>query len=169
MTTSQTPDWNAVFRPPTSLSVHNSTYPFIDPAKYRGKLDGKTAIVTGAGQGIGKEIARSLAAAGANVVLVGRRPHLISDVASEINTAQFGRALAVPCDVTDMQAIKRVIAETIQHFGAIDILVNNASQQIMCHEIKDIDVGRLLNLHCLSNSRHSPRMSKIHSRPISFR
>jgi 7-alpha-hydroxysteroid dehydrogenase len=89
------------------------------------RLDGKVAIVTGAGKGIGAEIARVLAEAGADVVVAARTQEDIDATVASIE--QVGRkGLAVPCDVTKSEDLEVLVARTLQHFGRIDILVNNA-------------------------------------------
>lgn len=90
------------------------------------KLQGQVAIITGAGRGIGAATARLLARAGASVVLVARGSEEIDVVATEI-TAEGGTAIAVPADVSDAQAVEEVVESTIEQFGRVDILVNNAA------------------------------------------
>jgi NAD(P)-dependent dehydrogenase (short-subunit alcohol dehydrogenase family) len=85
------------------------------------RLDGKTALVTGAGRGIGRAVALALAAAGAELVLVSRTASQLEEVAGEI-AQQGGRARPLPLDVTDSAAVRDAIAA----LGRLDILVNNA-------------------------------------------
>lgn len=89
------------------------------------QLEGKVAIITGAGRGIGKEIALEFAKQGASVVLTARTEAQIREVAEEIRKTN-GTALAVPCDVSKPEDVERVVQKTLQEFEKIDILVNNA-------------------------------------------
>ncbi|MBL0140527.1 MAG: NAD(P)-dependent oxidoreductase [Betaproteobacteria bacterium] len=96
-------------------------------------LAGKTVFITGASRGIGREIALRAARDGANVAIAAKsaEPHpklrgTIHTVAAEVEAAG-GKALAIALDVRDDSAIAAAVAATIQAFGALDILVNNAS------------------------------------------
>lgn len=88
-------------------------------------LTGKVALVTGAGRGIGRAIAMTLAAEGARVVVNDYYQERADAVAKEI-TAAGGAALGVQADVTDFQAVRAMMERAVQHFGALHILVNNA-------------------------------------------
>lgn len=90
-----------------------------------GQLDGKTAIVTGGGTGIGRAVAVALAAEGTAVAVIGRRPEPLEDAVAAI-TAAGGKALALPADVTDEGQIASVFAQVGERLGPVDILVNNA-------------------------------------------
>jgi len=90
-----------------------------------GQMDGMTAIVTGAGRGIGKAIARVYAAEGAQVAVVSRTPATVESVASEIRDAG-GEAIGIVCDVGDKTQVQAAVEQTLDRYGSIDVLVNNA-------------------------------------------
>ena len=90
------------------------------------KLEGKVAIVTGSGRGIGRAIAETFAREGAKVVVSARTEDEIEDVARRIGE-QGGEAIAVPTDITREQDVERLVNRTIGAFGQVDILVNNAA------------------------------------------
>lgn len=90
------------------------------------RLDGQTAIVTGAGRGIGRAIAKELAATGANVVInYVKNANAAQELAAELE--EFGpKVLVVQADVSDYEQAGKLVKQTVQAFGQIDILVNNA-------------------------------------------
>ncbi len=92
---------------------------------YRGEFRGATAVITGAGQGIGAAIARGLAAAGAHVVLNGRRGEALEAMCDEIR-ALGGSADCLAGDVTDPEHLKLLMAQAAGARGRFEILVNNA-------------------------------------------
>jgi NAD(P)-dependent dehydrogenase (short-subunit alcohol dehydrogenase family) len=88
-------------------------------------LNGKVAIVTGASRGIGAAVARAFAESGAAVALAARTAGALESVAQGI-VARGGQAVAVPTDVTDAEAVERLVDATIERFGRLDVAVNNA-------------------------------------------
>jgi NAD(P)-dependent dehydrogenase (short-subunit alcohol dehydrogenase family) len=93
----------------------------IDPS-----LRGKVAIVTGASRGIGAATARAFADAGAAVALAARSEHERTELAAAIDAAG-GRAIAVPTDVGDADAVRQLVERTVQTFGRLDLAFNNAA------------------------------------------
>jgi NAD(P)-dependent dehydrogenase (short-subunit alcohol dehydrogenase family) len=92
----------------------------------RFRLDGKTAIVTGAGPGIGAHVAWAYGVCGANVVVAARNAERNQALADQINAAG-GKALAVQCDVGVKEDVERLVHEAQSNFGTVDILFNNAT------------------------------------------
>jgi NAD(P)-dependent dehydrogenase (short-subunit alcohol dehydrogenase family) len=106
----------------------------------RDLLAGKTAIVTGGGRGIGRATALALARAGANVVVAARTARQVEAAAAEIE--DLGRqALAVTVDVSDPEAVDRMVDAAVQAFDKVDILVNNAGIIKPIDWVVETDVG----------------------------
>lgn len=105
-------------------------------------IEGKVAIVTGAGQGVGQGIAIALAKAGAHVMLAGKTGSKLEATQTLIETAG-GKAAWVIADVASPQVAAAIIDATLATFGSIDILVNNAQQAVLA-PILDIDEDALM-------------------------
>jgi NAD(P)-dependent dehydrogenase (short-subunit alcohol dehydrogenase family) len=99
---------------------------------------GKVAIVTGGGTGIGKAAALALLGDGWRVAIAGRRREPLDQVVAEANAA--GRALAVPSDVTDPGAVEALFAATVQAWGRVDLLFNNAGMGLGAAALEDIAI-----------------------------
>ena len=100
-----------------------------DPDKLRRTVAGKTVLVTGASYGIGEATARSLAAAGATVLVVARSEDRLCDLTASIN-AGGGRAVAYPTDLTDESAVSTLTKQITEEHGPLDIVVSNAGKSL---------------------------------------
>lgn len=94
-------------------------------------VEGKTVVITGSSQGIGKVTAERFVADGANVVVSSRSQEKIDDVVAGIEGP--GEALAVECDVRERDAVEALIGATVEEFGGVDVLVNNAGASFMAN------------------------------------
>lgn len=88
-------------------------------------LNGKVAIVTGASRGLGQAMALGLAQAGAKVIVVGSRLENLQETIAQLQTLNAS-TLALACDQRDPEQIKRVLEDSVNHFGRVDVLINNA-------------------------------------------
>jgi len=104
------------------------------------RLDGKVAIITGAGRGIGESIARTFAKAGAKVVLAARKPDALVEVAKSIEEAG-GQALARATHMGKPEDIDALVQAAIERFGQVDVLVNNAATNPYFGPMLDIEWG----------------------------
>ncbi|WP_077305024.1 SDR family NAD(P)-dependent oxidoreductase [Terribacillus halophilus] len=93
-------------------------------------LTGKAAIVTGAGRGIGRTLAEGLANAGADVALVARTEKEVTEAADKIAATTGRSTLALVCDVTDSESVQNTVKKVYEHFGHLDILINNAGTSV---------------------------------------
>lgn len=114
-------------------------------------LQGKTALVTGGGRGLGKTIALSLAEAGANVSVVSRTEEELIEVANEINKFSV-KSYYKSLDITDKDSIKNYVEELVSEEGKIDILVNAAggNNRVPLLEVNDADWEFIMDLNLKS-------------------
>jgi NAD(P)-dependent dehydrogenase (short-subunit alcohol dehydrogenase family) len=115
----------------------------------RFRLDGRRALVTGGGRGLGRVIAQALAEAGAEVALASRTLATCEAAAREIQSATGRRALAFAADVAMDADVRRLVAEVEKGLGAIDILVNNAGVNIRgaSEEMKEADWDTVIDVN----------------------
>lgn len=119
------------------------------------RLAGKTAIITGAGSGIGEVTAKLFAKEGAAVVLLGRNADKLNRVASEIKKA--GKtALSIRADITKENEVQAAVEQTLGQFGRIDVLANNAAMindPVQFHEMSDRSVQELVDTNLIGAFR----------------
>ncbi|MEV0275757.1 glucose 1-dehydrogenase [Streptomyces sp. NPDC050610] len=101
------------------------------------RFTGKTVLVTGGGTGIGRGIALAFAREGANVVVSGRRAEPLKETVALIEAAG-GAGAAVTADVTDSRSVERLVEETVDRFGSLDVAVNNAGLFVPSAPVADI-------------------------------
>ena len=102
------------------------------------RIKGKTAIVTGAANGIGAEISRTYAREGAHVVLADLAVEKAAQIAEEITGETGIRAIAVKCDVARKEEVQAVVDACLAEFGTVDIIVNNAGITLPACPVEDI-------------------------------
>jgi NAD(P)-dependent dehydrogenase (short-subunit alcohol dehydrogenase family) len=113
------------------------------------RLAGKVALVTGGSAGIGEAIAKTFAREGARVVVTGRRQEELDRVVKDIDH-QHGKSVAVAGSVTDDQHARAAVNAAIQHFGTLDVLINNAGVGEFgrrLHELDDETWSRVLDVN----------------------
>lgn len=107
------------------------------------RLDGRVALITGASRGIGRAIAEEFARSGAQVVISSRKLDALNTTAEEIRSATGGTVDVFAANAGDPEAAAACVAHTIERFGSIDILVNNAATNPYMGSMIDIDLPRL--------------------------
>jgi NAD(P)-dependent dehydrogenase (short-subunit alcohol dehydrogenase family) len=90
-------------------------------------LKGKTIVITGGGTGLGKAMGIYFLKLGANLVITSRKQDVLQKTADEMEEKTGGKVLAVACDVRDVEQVDQVLAKTLERFGSVDVLLNNAA------------------------------------------
>ena len=125
-------------------------------------LTGQVAIVTGCSTGLGVQMAKALANQGAKIVAVARRQNLIEEVAAELAKDYGVETLAIRCDITDTEAVNRMVEEVMAKFGRIDILINNAGTGAVApaEDITDDQFGNEMNIDLFGSFRVARAVAK---------
>ncbi len=97
------------------------------------EITGQAAIVTGCSTGLGVQMAHALANQGCNIVAVARRLDKLQAVCKEIEEQHGVQTLAIKCDITDTEQVEAAVKQTIERFGSVEILVNNAGTGAVAH------------------------------------
>jgi gluconate 5-dehydrogenase len=115
------------FEARVTLLRHESDYrPTMAVSRDLFDLEGRSAIVTGGGTGLGSYFAEALAEAGANLLLCARKPERCEAIAADLRRNLSVKAIAMRCDVRNKEQVEAVVARAASEFGSVDILVNNA-------------------------------------------
>lgn len=115
----------------------------------RFRLDNKVAIVTGGSRGLGKEMARALADAGASVVLCSRSAEGVQAAAEELRAASGQDCRGYTCDVSDAEQVGSLVGQVIAEYGQVDILINNAGINIR-GQIEDLSLKEFLQVQSVN-------------------
>lgn len=125
-------------------------------------LKGQVAVVTGCSTGLGVQMAKALASYGCNIVAVARRQNLIEEVAESIKN-EFGvDAIGVKCDITDTAMVEEAVKTVMDHFGRIDILINNAGTGAVgpAEDITDDQFAHEMNIDLFGSFKMAREVAK---------
>ena len=123
---------------------------------------GQVALVTGCSGGLGVQMAKALASQGCNIIAVARRQDKLEEVTKEISETFGVEALALKCDITDTEAVNAAVAKALEHFGRIDILINNAGTGAVApaEDITDEQFGNECNIDLFGSFRVARAVAK---------
>lgn len=109
------------------------------------RLDGRVALITGGGRGIGQAIARAYAAEGAQLALAARTDAELQETADAIRSEFATDVITILTDVTDREQVENAVARTVDHYGVIDVMVNNAGNTGQIGPLWTLDPDRWAN------------------------
>lgn len=133
-------------------------------------LKGRVAVVTGCSTGLGVQMAKALANAGANIVALARRQNLIDEVAQQIRDEYGVDAIGVRCDITDTESVDAAVDTIMEKFGRIDILINNAGTGAVgpAEDMPDAQFENELNIDLFGTFRVARAVAKKAMIPAKF-
>ena len=133
-------------------------------------LKGQVAIVTGCSTGLGVQMAKALANQGCNIVAIARRQEMLDKVAAEIKAEYGVDALALRCDITDTEMVNETVKKALEHFGRIDILINNAGTGAVApaEDITDEQFESELNIDLLGSFKVARAVAKFAMIPAKY-
>lgn len=133
-------------------------------------LTDRVALVTGCSTGLGVQMAKALASQGCNIVALARRQELIEKVASEIAEEYGVETLPVRCDITDTEMVNAAVKKTMDKFGRIDILINNAGTGAVApaEDITDEQFGNELNIDLFGSFKVARAVAKAAMIPAKY-
>jgi len=100
---------------------------YTQPMLKEDSLKGKVIVVTGGGTGLGKAMSKYFLELGAYVVIASRKFDVLKETAKELENLTNGKVLPVECDITDYKQVENLLAASIEKFGKVDVLLNNAA------------------------------------------
>lgn len=125
-------------------------------------LTGRVAVVTGCSTGLGVQMANALANQGASIVALARRKNMIDEVAASLHEKYGVDAIGVPCDITDTDRVQAAVKEIMEHFGRIDILINNAGTGAVApaEDITDAQFANEMNIDLFGTFKMAREVAK---------
>ena len=133
-------------------------------------LTGQVALVTGCSGGLGVQMAKALANQGCKIVAIARRQDKIEEVAKEIKETYGVETLALKCDITDTDMVNETVKKALEHFGRIDILINNAGTGAVApaEDITDEQFGNECNIDLFGSFRVARAVAKQAMIPANY-
>lgn len=133
-------------------------------------LTGRVAIVTGCSTGLGVQMAKALANQGANIVAIARRKNLIDEVAADLKKTYGVDAIGVACDITSTENVQAAVKEVMDHFGRIDILINNAGTGAVApaEDITDEQFANEMNIDLFGSFKVAREVAKVAMLPAGY-
>ncbi len=125
-------------------------------------LTGRVAVVTGCSTGLGVQMANALANQGASIVALARRKNLIDEVAAKLRETHGVDAIGVACDITDTGRVQEAVKKILDHFGRIDILINNAGTGAVANaeDITDEQFANEVNIDLFGSFKMAREVAK---------